>query len=295
MKTLVFNLESDTALAAQITHALQAEAGSLEMRHFPDGESYLRVHDRCIDRSCIIFCNLFHPNEKILKLLFLADTLKELGARQLILVTPYLAYMRQDKRFHEGECVSSKPFAKLLSQAFDGLITIDPHLHRYHSLSEIYSIKTQVVPAAPLIADWINKHISQPVIIGPDSESEQWVSQVAEMAQAPFQILEKERLGDYQVNISTPELSAYLEHTPVLVDDIISSGRTILRTLEHLESANMKRATAIGVHGIFAGNAYEWLSNKADVVTTDCIPHISNRIETANALSKAIRIMQQSL
>lgn len=295
MTTLFYNLDSDAALAAQLCMALTAEAGTLELRHFPDGESYLRVHDQCRDRPCVIFCNLFQPDKKTLRLLFLADTLRELGASQVILVTPYLAYMRQDKRFHEGECVSSRPFARLLSQAVDGLITIDPHLHRYHSLSEIYSIPTRIVQAAPLIAKWIQQHIPNPVLIGPDSESEQWVSEVARLAEAPFQVLEKERFGDYNVSVSLPELEPYQQHHPVLVDDIISSGRTMLETIAHLDRAGLPRTTAIGVHGIFAGSAYAQLSEKAQVITTDCIPHISNKIETSTALAEAVRQLQSEL
>ncbi len=294
MTTLFYNLDSDAALAAQLCKALDAEAGTLEVRHFPDGESYLRIHDSCKDRYCVIFCNLFQPDKKTLRLIFLADTLRELGAKQVLLVTPYLAYMRQDKRFHEGECVSSKPYARLLSQAVDGMITIDPHLHRYHSLSEIYSIPTLIVKAAPLIANWIEKNIENPVLIGPDSESEQWVSEVAKLANAPFQILEKQRFGDYNVSVSSPELEAFKSHSPVLVDDIISSGRTMIETINHLDNAGLSRTTAIGVHGIFAGSAYALLSEKANVVTTDCIPHISNKIETAAALSVAVRQLQSS-
>lgn len=294
MSTLFYNLDSDTALAAHICRTLEAEAGTLEVRHFPDGESYLRIHDACKNRQCVIFCNLFQPDKKTLRLIFLADTLRELGASQVLLVTPYLAYMRQDKRFHEGECVSSKPFARLLSQAVDGLITIDPHLHRYHSLSEIYSIPTLVVQAAPLIADWIASNIKNPVLIGPDSESEQWVSEVARLANAPFQILEKQRFGDYHVSVSIPELEPYKGHQPVLVDDIISSGRTMLETIAHLDHSGLSRTTAIGVHGIFAGSAYTQLSEKANVVTTDCIPHISNKIETGSALADAVRQLQRT-
>ncbi|KAA0874967.1 ribose-phosphate pyrophosphokinase [Nitrincola tapanii] len=289
MKPLVYNLDSDSALAAQLAQALNAEIGSLEIRHFPDGETYLRVLDEQLERPCILFCNLFHPDEKILRLLFLADTLKELGATQVILVTPYLAYMRQDKRFQAGECVSSRPFARLLSSHVDALVTLDPHLHRYHSLSEIYSIPTEVVSAAPLIAHWIHTHLKQPLLIGPDSESEQWVSEVARLAQAPYQILEKQRHGDYQVDISTPELEAYAGYDAVLVDDIISSGRTLLETLTHLQDQGLNSATAIGVHGLFAGDAYERLSQQAQVLTSESIPHISNAIEIAPALAQAVK------
>ncbi len=294
MSILLFNPDSDPALASQLARLLDAQAGVLEQRRFPDGESYLRVHTECKGRRCVILCNLFHPDERLLRLLFLADTLREMGASEVGLVTPYLAYMRQDKRFKPGECVSSRPFARLLSEAFDYLVTVDPHLHRYHSLDEVYTIPSRVVQAAPLIAHWIGQHIRDPLLIGPDSESEQWVSHVAGLAGVPFQILQKERRGDYDVSISLPDLEQGQQCTPVLVDDIISSGRTMLETLSHLQSAGLPRATIIGVHGIFAGDAYTRLTQVADVVTTACIPHLSNQIDIAPPVAEAVReLMQQ--
>ncbi|MCO4759340.1 MAG: ribose-phosphate pyrophosphokinase [Oceanospirillaceae bacterium] len=289
MKPLLFNLDSDPALAAKLGNALQAEIGKLDQRQFPDGESYLRVLNTCEGRDVAIFCNLNRPDEKTLRLLFLIDTLRELGVRQIGLITPYLAYMRQDKRFQPGECVSSRPYARLLSDALDWLITVDPHLHRYSSLDEIYSIPTHIVPAAPLIAEWIKLNVSQPLLIGPDSESEQWVSQVAQLANAPFQVLQKVRHGDYDVEVTLPEVENWHSHTPVLVDDIISSGRTMQETVTHLRNAGLKQPYCIGVHGLFASNAYEQLSDVAKVITTSCIPHPSNKIEIAEALANAAK------
>ncbi|MBP0047756.1 ribose-phosphate pyrophosphokinase [Marinobacterium sp. AK62] len=291
---LLFNPDSDPALAAQLNRLLNAQAGALEQRRFPDGESYLRVHSDCQDQDCVILCNLFHPDDRILRLLFLADTLRDCGARSVGLITPYLAYMRQDKRFKPGECVSSRPFARLLSGAFDYLVTVDPHLHRYHSLDELYDLRSRVVQAAPLIAQWIQERIPSPLLIGPDSESEQWVSHVAELAGAPFQVLQKERRGDYDVSISLPDLDEAAGRTPVLVDDIISSGHTMLETLRHLQTAGLPRAVAIGVHGIFAGDAYNRLTEVADVVTTACIPHLSNQIDIAAPLADAVRELLQA-
>lgn len=291
MQPLLFNLESDPALFAELAEALDAELGALEQRTFPDGETYLRVHSECQDRLVVVLCNLYHPDDKWLKLLFLCDAVKDLGAKRVALITPYLPYMRQDKRFNEGECVTSRPFAKQLSSMVDLLITMDPHLHRYHSLDEIYSIPSKVVAAAPLIAQWIRTQVQSPLLIGPDSESEQWVSQVASLAGAPFQVLEKTRFGDRDVAVSAPELAAFHNHTPVLVDDIISSGHTMLETLQHLALAGLPRAVCIGVHGIFAGNAYAELSVQATVITTQCIAHQSNRISIASALADGLNAL----
>ncbi|PIE25120.1 MAG: phosphoribosylpyrophosphate synthetase [Neptuniibacter caesariensis] len=289
MSHLFFNLDSDPQLADSITIHLGAEVGQLETRHFPDGESYLRVLNECSNRDVIIFCNLYQPDSKALRLVFLAHTLKELGAKRIGLITPYLAYMRQDKQFNPGECVSSRPFSSLLSQHLDWLVTVDPHLHRYHSLDEIYALKSRVVHAAPMIAAWISQNINKPLLIGPDSESEQWVSHVARLANAPFQVLSKVRKGDYDVEISLPEIERWQGHTPVLVDDIISSGKTMLETVRHLQSADLKRTCCIGVHGLFSEQAYTDLENEADVVTCNTVPHPSNQIDISAALADAIK------
>lgn len=289
MKPLFFNLDSDPQLAANLAEQINADTGQLDMRHFPDGESYLRVMNECDGRSVIIFCNLYQPDSKTLRLIFLADTLRSLGAKRIGLITPYLAYMRQDKAFNPGECVSSRPFSALLSSHLDWLVTLDPHLHRYNALDEIYTLESTVVHAAPMIAEWISRSIDKPLLIGPDSESEQWVSHVAQLAGAPFQVLTKIRHGDYDVEVSLPEVERWHDHTPVLVDDIISSGRTMLETVRHLQKAQLKKACCIGVHGLFSDSAFNALSSEAEIVTCNSIPHQSNQIEISQALSIAAK------
>ena len=198
--------------------------------------------------------------------------------------------MRQDKSFERGEGVTSKHFAKLISNYFDWIVTVDPHLHRYHSLSEIYTIPNEVVHAAPVVSDWIRSNINKPILIGPDSESEQWVSDVAERAGAPHIVLTKIRHGDRDVEVSVPDVEKWQDHTPVLVDDIISTGHTMIETIEHLKKVNMKAPICIGIHGIFSDNAYEELKKAGaeSIVTCNSIPHGSNQIDLSKLISGAI-------
>ncbi|MBB5055023.1 phosphoribosylpyrophosphate synthetase [Afipia massiliensis] len=150
------------------------------------------------------------------------------------MVAPYLAYMLQDRRFNPGEAVTSRQMAHLISEAFDWMVTVDPHLHRYSDLSEIYSIPTRVVHAAPLVSRWIKANIEKPLIIGPDSESEQWVAAVASDAEAPYCVLEKVRHGDRDFKITLRNLDAWQGRAAVLVDDIISSGHTMIEAVRLL-------------------------------------------------------------
>jgi len=204
--------------------------------------------------------------------------------------------MRQDKVFNEGEGVTSGFFGKLVSGFADSIITVDPHLHRISSLEEVYDIPNKVVRAADAISEWIIENIENPVLIGPDSESEQWVSEVAKNAGAPFTVLQKVRHGDREVEVSVPEVGRYKDHTPVLVDDIISTARTMIETVEHLKIAGMKPPICIGIHAVFSGNAYQELMDTGvnNIVTCNTIPHPSNAIDLSNVLAKEVKqIMDQ--
>lgn len=275
----------------EFAKALNFEKGQLIRRQFPDGESYLRYETPVEGKKVIIVDTLDHVDEKILPLIFAAETAKELGATAVGLVAPYLSYMRQDTRFHAGEAITSIYFAKLISQTFDWMITVDPHLHRYHSLSEIYTIPTQVTPAAPIISSWIDQHIDEPVLIGPDEESKQWVSQIAEAIHAPFTVLDKTRLGDHEVKVSIPALKDFPDHIPVLVDDIVSTGQTMIETIRQLKSLGAKPPVCIAVHPIFSGITTQTLvkAGAGRVVSCNTIPHDTNQLDLAPSLIQSLK------
>jgi ribose-phosphate pyrophosphokinase len=286
---LFIAMPGNEAMALALARALGAEIGQLEQHAFPDGETYLRFVTDVAGRALVIVCTLDRPDGKILPLLFAAATARELGAAKIGMVAPYLAYMRQDRRFKPGEAVTSRQIARLLSDAFDWLVTVDPHLHRYGSLGEIYRIPARVVHAAPLISKWIREHVADPLIIGPDSESEQWVSAVAKDAGAPFTVLEKIRRGDRDVEISVKNLAGFNGRTPVLVDDIISSGRTMIEAVRLILARGAAAPVCIAVHGLFADNSDVLLARAgARVVTSNSIPHATNTIDVGKLLANAI-------
>lgn len=295
MRPLLLTYPGNEVLGEGLRRALGAEAVRFEMRHFPDGETYLRIDGDVEDRAVTILCSLRDPDTRLLPLVFLADTLRELGARQVGLVAPYLAYMRQDRRFQPGEAMTSASFARLLSGEFDWLVTVDPHLHRRHSLGEIYTIPAEVVQAAPLLTEWIRGHVTAPLVIGPDAESEQWVREVAEAVPCPFVVLEKTRRGDRDVEVSAiPDLDRWTGRTPVLIDDIISSAHTMIeavRQLREWHEAGRAAPVCLGVHGVFADAAYETLrlAGPARIVTTNSIPHPTNAIDLSAVLAAPVR------
>jgi ribose-phosphate pyrophosphokinase len=271
-------------LAGELAARLGWDLGHVAIRQFPDGETYLRLPTSPAGRAVALVCTLDHPNDKLLSLLFAAATARELQASKVGLVSPYLAYMRQDRRFKPGEAVTSRQVAHLLSGAFDWLVTVDPHLHRYSSLAEIYSIPTRVIHAAPLISQWIRMDVADPFIIGPDSESEQWVAAVANDANAPHAVLEKIRHGDRNVEIKLGDLDRWKGRTPVLVDDIISSGTCWKRPA--VDGPGMVSPVCIAVHGCLP-RADGAAQAGARVVTSNSVPHATNDIDLTPLLADA--------
>ncbi len=290
MTPLILALPGNERLAADLADRLGAELGGLETRRFPDGETYVRLLTDVTDRSVIVVCTLARPDEQFLGLIYVARTARSLGAARLTLAAPYLAYMRQDIAFRPGEAVTSAVFAALLSQAFDALVTVDPHLHRHKSLSAIYDIPALALRAAPLLGDWIGRTVERPLIVGPDAESEQWAAEVAAQAGAPYVVLRKDRRGDRDVTVALPDLAAWRDRQPVLVDDIVSSGQTMIAACQALVAEGFPRPVCVAVHALFAREALERLSTVAQrIVSTDTVPHPTNAIPIAPLLAAALR------
>ncbi len=280
MRTICLPAPGHEPLAQRLANLLTVEQGSVDTRRFPDGETYLRIASDVKNAQVVVCASLAAPDGQLASLIFLAQTARELGALSVGLVAPYLAYMRQDIRFKPGEAVSARLFAGLLSDTFDWLLTVDPHLHRIAALADVFRIPATRVPAAPFIASWIRTNIPSPVIIGPDVESEQWVREISSLADAPCLVLEKRRLGDHEVVVqgTLPDLSG---KTPVLIDDIISSGQTMANTARLLLAAGASPPVCVAVHALFAPGATDALrmAGAARVVTCNTVQHATNAID----------------
>jgi len=292
---LVLAFRDDEALAGALSAAAAADLGTLVLHRFPDGESMVRIDADVAGRDILLACNLVHPDEKILPLMFAADAARELGGRHILLAAPYLPYMRQDNRFHPGEAITSRTFARLLSSCVDGIVTVDPHLHRYHSLGDIYTVPASVVHSAPAIAEWIRQNVANALVVGPDSESEQWVSDVAARAGVPFVVLQKTRHGDREVDIDIPDFQQWVGRNPVIVDDIVSSARTMIAVCKALRQQGLAAPTCVAVHALFAEDAYDRLiaAGTRQVISCNTVKHPSNQISLVEPLAKDILLLLQ--
>ena len=287
---LVVGLPEAGDLPARLAAQLGCDRSELDLHRFPDGECLVRLQADVRGR-CVVFAgSLDHPDGQTLPLIFAADAARELGVARVGLVAPYLAYMRQDHRFRAGEAVTSRTYARLLSGALDFLVTVDPHLHRWHSLGQIYPIHTRTVAAAPAIAQWLRREVGAPLLVGPDEESEQWVAEVARLCDAPWTVMVKQRHGDHDVAVKMTGSASWPGRTPVLLDDIGSSGQTLVAALQVLRHAGLPAAVCIVVHALFAPQAQQAMlgAGAARVVSCDTVAHPTNAIAVAPLLAPAV-------
>lgn len=289
MAAQLFHFAEGAQPATRLAHDLEYGAAEVEVHHFPDGESRVRVEAAA--PVAILYRSLDHPNGRLIELLLAAAALRDNGAQRVVLVVPYLAYMRQDIAFRPGEAISQRVIGALLATHFDGVITVDPHLHRIRSLTQIMpGIPTQVVSAGRLLAQAIDT-ADRPLLVGPDSESRQWVAQIAQTAGLEFAIGEKRRDGDRTVAIAFPDIDRVAGQRVVLVDDVIASGETLAQSAGLLRAAGASRIDAIATHCL-AGPADLARLNAAGIATiraTDTVAGPMADIPIAPLLAQAIR------
>ncbi len=270
---------------------LKAPYSALDVELFPDKELQLRFL-LPIKGKHVILVQTFHDtiHSQLIEAFFAAQTAQDLGAEKVTLVAPYFPYLRQDKRFRPGDCVSQQAIAKLIALAVDAICIVDPHLHRVHSLNKIFPLETHRVTADPLIADYIRHKIKNPIIIGPDWESFQWAKITAKIIGCEAAIMEKTRYSARLVHSVLNKEVDLKDKTVVMVDDIISTGHTLLEAIKNVRKLGAEKVICIGVHAVFAENALQKLKKAgAQVITTNTIPNNTAKIDVSGEIAKVLQ------
>jgi ribose-phosphate pyrophosphokinase len=284
---LAFDDEWETA--QRLAQACGRAAARVERHRFPDGELMVRL-PAPLPEHVAVFRSLAEPNDKLVELLLAAQTARELGARHLTLVAPYLGYMRQDVAFRAGEAVSQRIVGRFLAGLFDRVITVDPHLHRIRNLREAVPIDGAIaLTAAPLIGAFLHESCAGAIVVGPDEESAQWVGAAASAAGLPWAVAHKVRNGDRDVQITLPGHSVAGRHV-VLMDDVASTGTTLLRAAQGLRAAGAAAVDAVVTHGLFVGDAVGMLhrAGVGRIWSTDTVAHPTNAISVLPLLAAAL-------
>lgn len=292
-KPVLLCFEDEQESGARIAQAAHLELDRIERHRFPDGETRLRLPPT-LPEHVVILRTLNDPNEKLIELLLTAHTARALGARRLTLVAPYLAYMRQDVAFHPGEAISQRIVGCFLADLFNAVITVDPHLHRVATLQEAVPVARAIVlSGASLLSDLIAARRQNPLLVGPDEESAQWVALAASRHGFEHAVCRKVRHGDRSVEVALPDV-AVAGRQVVLLDDVASTGHTVAQAARLLLAAGAASVDVAVTHALFAGNALQLMldAGVGDVWSTDCIKHPSNSVSMAAPIAEALTLLK---
>lgn len=292
MKPLLLSFSWDGDAPQRLASELDLEHRPFALHRYPDGE-ILVTGPGSASRTVILYCSLFEPNEKLIALMLAADTLRRAGAARIVLVAPYMSYMRQDIAFEAGQAVSQQAVGKFLSALFDRILTVDAHLHRTPEISDVFpGAEAENLIAAELIADYaaVNGFDRDTLVVGPDRESRQWVTRVADRLGGSVLVGEKTRFSDRQVEIEFPvdDLSG---RKVLLVDDIVSSGGTIIKAAQKLISKGAWHITLAVTHALFKQDIGDALSKAGvdQIWATDSVRHEASCIALAPLLVTSLR------
>lgn len=276
----------------QLAAASNLPFEEIKIHLFPDGESKLIIPEK-LPKHVILCRSLDDPNAKLIELLMVASSARKRGVKTLTLVAPYLCYMRQDKAFKPGEVISQKVIGELLASYFDNVLTVDAHLHRITKLSQAIPIRNAInITATDPMAHFIQDHIQQPFLIGPDSESEQWVADIASHYQMDFTIASKDRYSDEDVNV-TLATANYQGRNIVLVDDIASTGKTLLAVSKKLAEFSPASISVLVTHALFIDDAIIELeqANVKNIWSCDTVSHPTNAVSMTDVLSDELKTL----
>jgi ribose-phosphate pyrophosphokinase len=287
---MLLAFEDEMVLARELAAALHMPLAQVQSHSFPDGETRLRLPPR-LPAHTVLLRGLHQPNNKLTTLLLAAAGARELGAQRLTLVSPYLAYMRQDMAFVPGEVVSQRHLGGLLAAAFDAVITVDPHLHRVATLDEVVPGRRGVaLSAAPLLGAMLAQAWPGALLLAPDEEAAQWVRAAAQGQGLDHAVCVKQRYGDHEVEVALPSHPVAGRHVVVL-DDVASTGRTLAAAARGALAQGAAHVDVAVTHALFVGDALSQVhaAGVRHVWSSNCVPHPSNVVSVVPLLAQAVQ------
>jgi len=285
---MIIGCSASQKLAAKVADLLDDHLCPVETRKFPDGERYIRVKGD-VQVEVTVIQSTGHPqDENLMELLFMIKNLRDLGAERVRAVIPYFGYGRQERRFKSGEAVSARIVAELIEAAgADELVTVNLH---ENCLSEFFSIPVRELSAMPLIADHISGLLDDPVVIAPDRGALGHAREVSGILGCECDYMEKVRLSPEVVETRVKDLDV-AGMDAVVVDDIISTGGTIVNAAGILRENQASSITVCCVHPVLVEDALIKIFSAGvdDVIATDTLTSEVSDISVAPLIAGALK------
>lgn len=275
-------------LASNIAKSLQAKLAVASLRIFSDGESSIRLGK--VQKNCVIVQSTHPPTDRhIMQLLMMAKKCMDEGAQDVCAVIPYLAYARQDRAFLEGEVVSIALVAKLFETiGIKHVITVD--IHSQLAMSYFQSI--QNVSSIRLLADYAtNMKLVDPIAVSPDEGGTNRAKEFARHLNIDFISLKKSRHRLTGVVTIDESIDVDLcKRDAILIDDIISSGSSVIKAAEVLRRLGVGRVYAMCAHALLIQDAAEKINSAGvnDIISTNSVPGEYSKVELSSEIVAAL-------
>ncbi len=289
-------------LAANVARELGEELCYVETRKFPDGERYLRITGEVADEVTVIQSTGYPQDENLMELLFIISNLKDLGAKKVRVVVPYMGYARQEKRFNPGETISAKIICNLIEAAgADEFITFNIH---EECVLNFFNIPARNISAMPAIAEYIKQITDEkPLILAPDKGAYGFAQEMSEIIGCDCTYLTKVRLGPDKVETKIVDVrcDSESENTvnvdsvkgmhAIIIDDIIATGGTIVNAINILKKYGAKSVDVCCVHGILTNNGATriYAAGADKIIATNTLSSDTSRVSIAKSIADALR------
>jgi ribose-phosphate pyrophosphokinase len=275
---MVIGLSNSKLLAKEVANKLNVSYFDLDVRHSIDGEMHLKFTQDVKGKRVFLFQSFYpHQNSSLVEVLFAASLARDLNAKEVILIAPYLSYLREDFRSEKNECVSVKILGEILSKNLDSIISVDPHV----DLKKYFSIPVYPLESKELIRDYIKKNYEDVLLVGPDENSRKLLMELGKR----FIILKKKRRDEFNVSF---DKGYNLNGKKVLVvDDQVITGSTMIGAIKYL---GLKSVDCLTVHPVMTGNTIQELEKFTnEVISCNTILNETNKINVSSIIAGKIK------
>jgi ribose-phosphate pyrophosphokinase len=283
---IVFSGSSCASLGPRIAKGTGLRLGEAKSCRFPDGETYLRLISSVAGEECVLVQSTLGDDNLVELLLFL-DMLREQGAAKIHAVVPYMGYARQDKTFNSGEALSAKTVLKLLCTLSDSITTVNCHFLDREGVFKFHDMEIKNLDAFPLLAKYFKAELKKPILIAPDKGSLEYAKNASEIIGCDFDFLQKKRISGEKVEIAAKELSVKGKDALIL-DDMISTGGTIIEAAKLLKSQGASSVSVGCVHGVFSQGMEKVASAVDRLICTDTIERDISKVSVAQLIQKSL-------
>ena len=282
----MYIVPSSTAynVSRKLASIFSCNVSGVVRKRFPDNEMYLKIIDDISGEDVLLVGNT-RSDSDIIEYLLLLDAIKEEEPKSITAVIPFFGYARQHMRYNNGEPVSSKVFTKAVNQYADSIITVELHDEQTLDYSDVPFTDIKIIE--PIYSYFKNKGID--IVMSPDDGGYERAKIMGDKLGIPAYYIDKKRIDSTTVKMVLPE-EDYMNKNVLLLDDIISTGGTIMKASKLIRQSGARNIYACAIHGVFANDSNEKIEKYVnELAVTDTIETKYSNITVSEEIAASLK------